>query len=195
MRSFHQESRCRRRLAGTSARFDLRSRICASIRRTWLSQPSMGSDLACSVQSILRPISPRCVYPLPGQCQHRWARARTRWYRSGERDSTGSTEHGPVALAASEELVPRIRDTTQFSSIELLSLEGGRCSPPSSLEYAPIGAQSKQEGGCVSSPCTCGRGDDPSAPPACAAIAQSPFCPTHSIWRFIRNAGRGSCLW
>ena len=35
----------------------------------------------------------------------------------------------------------------QFSSIELLSLLDGRCSPPSSLEYAPSGAQSKQEGG------------------------------------------------
>ncbi len=35
----------------------------------------------------------------------------------------------------------------QFSSIELLSLKGGRCSPPSSLEYAPSGAQSKQGGG------------------------------------------------
>ena len=35
----------------------------------------------------------------------------------------------------------------QFSSIELLSLLDGRCSPPSSLEYAPSGAQSKQGGG------------------------------------------------
>ena len=67
----------------------------------------------------------------------------------------------------------------QFSSIELLSLKGGRCSPPSSLEYAPIGAQSKQEGGCVGSACACGWGTT-QAPPAGSAIAQSPFCPTHS---------------
>ena len=67
----------------------------------------------------------------------------------------------------------------QFSSIELLSHKGGRCSPPSSLEYAPIGAQSKQEGGCVGGACACGWGTTPT-PPACAAIAQSPFCPTHS---------------
>ncbi len=35
-----------------------------------------------------------------------------------------------------------VTDSTDFSSIELLSLKGGRCSPPSSLEYAPIGANS-----------------------------------------------------
>ncbi len=82
----------------------------------------------------------------------------------------------------------------QFSSIELFSLLDGRCSPPSSLEYAPSGAQSKREGGCVGSACACGWGTTPT-PPACAAIAQSPFCPTHSVQveKFCLEI-RGVCL-
>ena len=74
-------------------------------------------------------------------------------------------------------LRPAVDDA--FSTVELLSLEGGRCSPPSSLEYAPIVAQSKQGGCRVGSQCACGWGTT-QAPPACAVQAQFPFRPVNS---------------
>ena len=72
------------------------------------------------------------------------------WVLRAGRDPTSPAEPNEESLWPGDGPrgpVPRGRDTTQFSSIELLSLKGGRCSPPSSLEYAPSGDQSKQEGG------------------------------------------------
>ena len=104
--------------------------------------------------------------------------------RTNRHRSLGRSAHD--ALRGSDKTPFGVR--RQFSSIELLSLKGGRCSPPSSSEYAPIRAQSKQEGGCVGSACACGWGTTPT-PAACAAIAQSPFCPTHSMTIRLLDGG------